>query len=256
MSIITLTSDWGTSDFYVGAVKGKILSHCKDAVIIDISHKIQAFNTSQAAFVIRNAYLNFPAGTIHLLFVNTEPSPEKPFMAVKADGQYFIGTDNGIFSQICGEHAEKIVKIKSENNRSFSAFDVFCVAACSLAGGANILDLGVEVKSYNIRIPLRPTIENSTLTGSIIYIDSYQNAVTNISRELFEKVAQNRNFEIYVQSKHYKISRISDFYNEVPVGELLALFNSVDLLEIAINNGNAARLLNLDFNSTVRTEFK
>ncbi len=255
MSIITLTSDWSASDFYVGAIKGKILSRCKDSRIIDISHSIPAFNTAQGAFVLRNAYPNFPEGTIHLIFINTEPSPERPFLAIKANGHYFIGTDNGIFSLVSGEQAEKIIKLAPERQNSFSAFDVFCDAACKLANGSTIEELGEEIKSFNVRIPLRPTIEDSTLTGSIIYIDSYQNAVTNISRELFEKVTQKRHFEIFVQSKHYRINKISEFYNEVPVGELLALFNSVDLLEIAINNGNAARLLNLDTNSTIRVEF-
>lgn len=256
MSIITLTSDWNANDFYVGAIKGKILSGCREAVIIDISHKIQAFNTSQAAFVLRNAYPNFPEGSIHMIFINTEPSPEKPFLAVKSNGHFFIGTDNGIFSLICGESPEKIVKLQTASSKSFSAFDIFSDAACRLASGEEIENLGSEVKHLNIRVPLRPTIEDTTLTGSVIYIDSYQNAVTNISKELFEKVAVNRNFDIYVQSKHYKIPVISELYNDVPVGELLALFNSIGLLEIAINNGNAARLLNLDTNSTVRVEFK
>jgi len=256
MSIITLTSDWSTSDFYVGAVKGKILSGCKDCTVVDISHSIQAFNTAQAAFVLRNAFHNFPKGSIHLIFINTEPSPERPFMAVKAHGHYFIGTDNGIFSLIAGEHAETIVKLSAEQKKSWSAFDAFCDAACKLATGSMIEDLGETVSSFNVRMPFRPTIEDAILTGSIIFIDSYQNAVTNISKELFEKVKQNRSFDIYVQSKHYKISEISDFYHDVPVGELVALFNSVGLLEIGINNGNAARLLNLDTNSTVRVEFK
>jgi len=256
MSIITLTSDWSTSDFYVGAIKGKLLSCCKNPDIIDISHKIQAFNTAQAAFVLRNAYPNFPSGTIHLVFVNTEPSPEKPFLLVKANGHYFIGTDNGIFSLIVGDQSEKIIKLQSSQNKSFSAFDTFCETACKLANGADMDSLGQIAKSLNVRMQLRPTIDNAILTGSIIYIDSYQNAVTNISRELFEKVAQDRNYDIYVQSKHYKISRISEFYHDVPVGEILAVFNSIGLLEIAINSGNAARLLNLDMNSTVRVEFK
>jgi S-adenosylmethionine hydrolase len=256
MPIITLTSDWSTSDFYVGAIKGKILSLAKDSTIIDISHNIQAFNTAQAAFVLRNAYPKFPTGTIHLIFINTEPSPEKPFLAVHANGHYFIGADNGIFSLVSGEQADKIVKIKTDVVKSFSAFDVFCEAACKLAAGSDITELGELVTTFNVRVPLRPTIEDTTLTGSVIYIDSYQNAVTNISKELFEKISHKRSFDIYVQSKHYKVSAISEFYNEVPVGEILALFNSVGLLEIAINNGNAARLLNLDTNSTVRVEFK
>jgi S-adenosylmethionine hydrolase len=255
MPIITLTSDWSTSDFYVGAIKGKILSRIKDSCIIDISHNIQSFNTAQAAFVLRNAFPNFPEGTIHLVFVNTEPSADRPFLAVKAHGHYFIGSDNGIFSLVSGEHAEKIVKIRTESVKSYSAFDIFCASACALAEGADIAELGETVDSFNIRIPYRPTIENSTLTGSVIYIDTYQNAITNISKDLFDKIAQERSFDIYVQSKHYKISVISNFYHEVPVGEILATFNSVGLLEIAINNGNAARLLNLDTNSTVRVEF-
>jgi S-adenosyl-L-methionine hydrolase (adenosine-forming) len=256
MPIITLTSDWNTNDFYIGAIKGKILSQSFETNIVDISHNIQAFNTAHAAFVLRNAYPNFPPGTIHLIFINTEPSSQMPFLAVKANGHYFIGSDNGIFSLVCGEHPEKMVKLQVNNAKSYSSFEVFCDAACKLASGKEIDELGEPVESLNIRMPLRPTIEDASLMGSVIYIDSFQNVITNISRELFEKVSQKRDFDIFVQSKHYKISTISEFYHEVQVGELLALFNSIGLLEIAINNGNAARLLNLDTNSTIRVEFK
>ncbi|MCB8995235.1 MAG: SAM-dependent chlorinase/fluorinase [Bacteroidales bacterium] len=255
MSIITLTSDWNSADFYVGAIKGKILSQCHEVNIVDISHNIQAFNTAQAAFVLRNSYPSFPKGSIHLILVNTEPSDDKPMLAVQSNGHFFIGTDNGIFSLAGGEEPEKVVLLGSDNSSSQSSLDIFCEAACKLASGISIENIGKVIKEINVRKPLRPTIEDSTLTGSVIYIDSYQNAITNISRELFEKLIQNRSFEIYVQSKHYRISNISKLYNEVPVGELLALFNSIGLLEIAINNGNAARLLNLDTNSTVRIEF-
>jgi S-adenosyl-L-methionine hydrolase (adenosine-forming) len=256
MSIITLTSDWSSSDFYIGAVKGQLLSKCKDPAIVDISHSITAFNTAQAAFILRNAYPNFPRGTIHLIFVNTESSPDKPFLAVKANGHFFIGTDNGIFSLIAGDGPEKVVRLNIKQTKGKNAIDLFTSAAGKLSDGSQIEDLGESVSSFNQRIPLRPTIENLTLTGSVIYIDSFQNAITNITSDLFERVRQNRNFEIYIQSKHYKVSRISDYYNEVPVGELVALFNSVGLLEVAINNGNAAKLLNLDVNSTIRVEFR
>jgi S-adenosyl-L-methionine hydrolase (adenosine-forming) len=256
MAIITLTSDWSAGDYYIGAVKGKILSQCSDVTIVDINHNIQAFNTNQAAFVIRNAYPSFPEGSIHLIFVNTEPGPDSPFTAVCHRGHYFIGTDNGVFSLICGEEAGKIIRINSDKSVSFSALDVFTNAACKLVLGSDPEDLGEIIKTYNTRVPLRPTIEDTSLSGSVIYIDSYQNAVTNISRELFEKVVQARSFEIYVQSRHYKINRISDFYHDVPPGELVAVFNSVGLLEIAIHNGNAAQLLNLGTNSTVRIEFR
>jgi hypothetical protein len=143
-----------------------------------------------------------------------------------------------------------------ENQKSYSAIELFSSVACRLAMGAEMDELGEIIHSYYQKIPLRPTIENLTLTGSVIYIDSFQNAITNITKELFDRVAQNRKFEIFIQSKHYKVTEISDFYHDVPVGELLVLFNSVGLMEVAINNGNAAGLLNLEVNSTIRIEFK
>ena len=255
MAIITLTSDWSNSDFYLGAVKGQLISNCKDITIVDICHSISPFNTAQTAFVLRNAYSNFPEGTIHIIFVNTEASADKPFLAVKLNKHFFIGTDNGIFSLITTEEPEKIVKLKADNPKSYESINLFTSAACKLANGTDIEELGETVKSFTQKIHLRPTIENLTLTGSVIYIDSYQNAITNITKELFDRVRQDRKFEIFIQSKHYKVSKISNTYNEVPVGELTVLFNSVGLLEVAINNGNAARLLNLDVNSTIRVEF-
>lgn len=255
MAVITLTSDWINSDFYVGAVKGRILSICPDQIIIDISHSISTFNTAQAAFILRNAFPSFPEGTIHLIFVNSEPSEDKPFLVVKAAGHYFIGTDNGIFSLIISDQLEKITKINTGRKNIHSDIELFADVACKLAKGAKMEDLGKIIDSFSQRIPIRPTIENLCLTGSVIYIDSYHNAITNITKELFERVRQNRKFDIYIQSKHYKVSQISGFYHDVPVGEILALFNSVGLLEIAINNGNAAGLLNLEINSTIRIEF-
>ena len=104
-------------------------------------------------------------------------------------------------------------------------------------------------------MPLLASINESVIAGSVIYIDSYQNAITNISRELFEKIGKGRPFEILVQSYHYKINRINKTYNETSDGELLAIFNSVGLLEIAINRGKVAELLNIGLHSNIRVKF-
>ena len=125
-----------------------------------------------------------------------------------------------------------------------------------MARGEKISDLGNQVNNYEKRIPLRATIEETGITGSIIYIDSYQNAITNITKDLFERIGKNRVFEILVQSNYYKLNKINRTYGETSVGEILALFNSLNLLEIAINNGNAAELLNLTVGSTIRINFK
>ena len=260
MPIITLTTDWNSEDFYVGLFKGKILSRCLNANIVDITHRVKTFNTTQAAFIIRNSYSHFPRGTIHVVFVNTEPSDDSPFLVVKANGHYFIGTDNGIFDLIINNDPDIMIRIdRKENDHqlcSYSAFDVFANAACELVEGKDIKEMGVPVDSYIKRTPFRATIEERKITGQVIYIDSFNNAITNITRDLFERVGMNRPFEMYVKSNYNKITSINNFYHQSPVGELLAIFNSAGLLEIAINSGSVARLLNLDSNSLVRIEFK
>ncbi len=258
MPVITLTSDWNAMDFYAAAIRGRIHKLTSAANVVDITHSIKPFNTTHAAFVLRNSWPAFPEGTIHLILVNTEAGKDSPFLGVRAHGQYFIGTDNGVFSLILGGEMDVAVKLPDpgpEEPGSFAGLAVFAPAAAFLANGGKLEDLGERVDSYSQRVPLRPTLEGNTITGRIIYIDSYQNAITNISKDLFDRISQDRKFELFVQSKHYKITQLNARYNEVQAGDLLALFNSVGLLEIAINNGNAARLLNLDNKSTVRIEF-
>ena len=135
------------------------------------------------------------------------------------------------------------------------AYDVFSKVACDLVKGKKMEDLGTAVKELNKQVPMLPTIDESLINGSVVYIDSYRNAITNIPEELFEKIRKNRPFEIFIQSNHYKINKINRTYNETSEGELLALFNSLGMLEIAINNGNVADLLNLHINSIIRIKF-
>ncbi len=259
MQIITLTSDWNESDYYIASIKGKLLSGCPGVQIVDVSHQIKPFNTAQAAFVVRNSVPHFPEGTIHIIAVNSEPEIGGQLVAARTGGQFFLCADNGILGLLGGVDPDLVVRLKEvpeQQAASFISLDLFAGVACALAGGIQLTDLGEPVSEYNRQIPLRPTLEEQTLTGSVIYIDSYKNAITNISRELFDRVRNGRKFEIFIQSKHYRLSRINKRYNETPPGELLALFNSAGLLEIAIRNGNAAGLLKLNTNSTIRVEFK
>ncbi len=259
MHIITLTSDWNENDYYVASLKGKLLSTCPEAKIIDINHRIKPFNTAQAAFVIRNSYPNFPEHTIHIIAVNSEPEDGGQLLAAKINNQYFLCADNGILGLLGGIEPELVVKLDEtpeKESSSFVSLSIFAKVACILAKGTPLEKLGTPTDSYNKQTPLRPTIEDLTITGSVIHIDSYQNAITNISKDLFERIGKGKRFSIFVQSKHYMIDRINNRYNETPPGELMAIFNAVDLLEIAIRNGNAAGLLKLNSGSTVRVEFK
>ena len=258
MHIVTLTSDWNDDDYYVASLKGKLLTHCPEARIVDISHQVKSFNTAQAAFLVRNSYPNFPPNTIHIIAVNSEPEKGGQLVAARMAEQYFLCADNGMLGLLGDPEPELVVRINENpdnNTASFIAMSVFADIACRLASGTPLDDLGSPVESYNRQVPLRPTIEDHTITGSVIYIDSYENAITNISRELFERVGNKKPFKIFVQSKHYVLESINNRYSDSPPGDLLAIFNAVGLLEIAIRNGNAAGLMKLNTSSTIRVEF-
>ncbi len=257
MPIITLTTDWKNSDYYIGAVKGRILKNCANATIIDISHQVSSFNILQASIVLRNSYTQFPDKTIHIIGVN-ESAKSKEYLVVEAHNQYFIGADNGIFGLLFDEEPTKIISIKesiSKNASTFVTLNVLTEAATMIANGKKLDQIGSEKTDYLKSIPIMPAIEESMINGSVIYIDSFSNAITNINKTLFSDIGKQRAFEIFVQSNHYKINTVKENYSQAPVGELVAVFNSADLLEIAINQGNAAELLNLSVNSAVRIKF-
>lgn len=257
MNIVTLISDWKSADYYVGAIKGRILSQCPQAVVVDVNHQVTSHNISQAAFVVKYSYSNFPKGSVHLIAVNSEAAKEKPIVAVKYDGHFFIAADNGIFHLLMEGAPEAIVQIsEKEISGSFPELDVFANAAARLANGEPIEKLGAKrVKLYKL-LPVLAALEESVIIGQVIYIDSYQNIITNVTKDLFEQVGNSRPFNIYVQSKGNKISKINQSYNQTSEGELLAIFNSVGHLEIAIRNGKVAELLNLNSSSSIRIVFE
>ncbi|WP_461629547.1 SAM hydrolase/SAM-dependent halogenase family protein [Labilibaculum euxinus] len=256
MAIISLTTDWQHRDYYLGALKGRLLSICPGAQLVDLSHNVGNYNISQTSFIIKNAFVHFPKGSIHIIGVKSEETPEHLHVVVKYQDHYFIGADNGIFSLIMKGDPEEIVRIenieKEDHFHTFPELNVFAKAASHIIKYNNLTELGSTQKELYRLVPIRALIQKGTITGQIIYIDSYGNVTTNISKELFESVRQEREFEILVQSNHYRISKINQNYHETSEGDFLALFNSSGLLEIAINKGNLAELLQLDINSDIR----
>lgn len=256
MPVITLTTDLGLKDHYVAAIKGAVYSQIPDAVIVDISHQVVKFDTGSAAFLIKNAFRAFPVGSVHIIGVNDEPCMEKPFLAVQAENHFFIGKDNGVFSLILEDIPARIAVIETENKfPKFPVKEVFVNAACHLAKGGKIEDLGREIDQFEQKMELVAFVEKDTIRGAIIYIDSYGNAITNIKREHFTKMGENRPFLIDFGINH-TINAISRSYNEIPEGDIVAVFNSSGNLEIAINKGPADTLLGLKQRSTIRIEFQ
>lgn len=256
MPIITITSDWGLKDHYLGAVKGAIASRLPNATVVDITHLIPSFNTEQAAFVIKNAYSNFPKGTVHIIAINTEESEKYPHTVIEYDGHYFIGTDNGIFSMVVDGAPDKIAEINVTQDSdyfTFSTRDRFVKVAVHLATGGRIEDIGNMRSRITEKILLKPVIDPDVIKGHVMYIDSYENLITNITESVFNEHRKGRKFHIRFRS--YSIKKISRSYQDVPPGEILALFDSNRNLEIAMNQGNAAGLLGLSFKDMIRIEF-
>ncbi len=256
MAIITLTTDWNKGDYYVGALKGKILSRAPSVQIVDISHQVPSFNVMQAAFILRNCSFEFPENSIHLVGINASLSAKQSLLIIRKNGQIFLSADNGLAGLLGGEGPDEVYRVTSDQGyTNFLSLDLFVETACRLAAGEKPEALGNPADDYVKQIPYRPVIDKNLINGSVIYVDSFSNAITNISRETFENIGKGKPFEIFIQSNHYKVNRINSTYNESSSGELLAIFNSAGLLEIAVNYGNAAELLNLSMNSTIRIKF-
>lgn len=262
MVIVTLTTDWGLKDHYLGSVKGSLLKAISDVNIIDISHDIPPFDIYQASFILRNSFPNFPENTIHLIGINTESSIDNPHILVQYANQYFIGADNGIFSLMFGNLPTKIVEIdivQDSNKFTFSTNDVFVKVAKHISEGKPILELGYERSKLNKLMSFEPVIERVdkeiSIIGKVIYIDNYKNAIVNIRKELFDEVGKGKPFNISFNSFQNSIHQISQSYGDVAPGDMVAIFDSNDFLEIGINQGNAGSLLGLKVDSKIRISF-
>ncbi len=259
MAIVTLLSDWKPNDFYLAALKGKLLGACQNIQLIDIAHGLPSFNLSKGAFILRNAYPHYPPGTIHLICINSEFQAGQKQLVAELDGQYFVGGDNGIFGMMLHREPDRVYALDekiSQKGGTFPELTTFVEITAHLAQGKDLNKIASQTKEYQQQTPFRAAIDNMVINGSVIYIDSYQNAITNISRELFSRIGHGKAFDIFVQSHHYRVSKINKTYRETTPGELLAIFNSLGLLEIAINKGNVAELLNLVTGSGIMVKFK
>jgi S-adenosylmethionine hydrolase len=252
MPVITLTTEWRPDDFYNGIIKGKISSFCPGAIIVDNAGGIPPFNISHASFIIRNTYNNYPAGSVHIICVHSEEDRDKALLIVRSKDHYFIGTDNGIFNLILNSEPDEVIRI--EHDGSGNELEVFAKAAADLYSGRKPEELGTPVRTLEERVPLRATIDKDVIIGSIIFIDSYGNVISNITREVFYRVFENKEYRILIQSNRNFINKISTKYNDVPVGELLARFNQLDLLEISVNGADVSELLGISPGSVVRVD--
>ena len=275
MSIITLTTDYGNKDYSVSELKAKIYNEITDVRIVDISHNISPFNLTEAAYIIKSAYRHFPKGSIHIIGIESDLTPENAHIAMKFDDNYFIGADNGIFSMIIGDFkADSIVEINIHKNynNTITANDVFVKIATHISRDGKLEVIGKKIDSIKEIKDIKPVVsnDNNQIIGSVIYIDNYGNVVTNITQNIFDKIAKSRPFTIY--ARNVKFDKIFNNYSDaidysIPKdkreedGKKIALFNNLGYLELSIYKsnpstvGSASTLFGLGYRDQISVHF-
>ena len=253
MTLMTLTTDFGTEDYYVPALKGAILSHVKSVNFIDVSHHIRNHDIVQAAYTLKNAWKAFPKGTIHIVSVHNLGGDKNRFLFFEQDQHIFIGPDNVIFTLLFDPPPQYIYNIPFAGLNFTNVSQCVALIAGRIAQGDALGSIGVLTTDIVHRITLQPVTRLNQIRGAVIHVDNYDNVILNITRHLFQKIGKGRPFQLFFK-RHDPITVLSNSYNDVPMGEVLCLFNS-DYLEIAINMGKASEMLGLKRDDTVEIDF-
>lgn len=250
MGIITLTTDLGLKDFYVASLKGKLYRHCPDVNIVDITHQVRPFDVIKAAYHISCCYADFPDGTIHVMGVASEPdvkidTPDtnQQLGVLLFKNQYFISNDNGFFGLLLGDEKPQgywniDVVYSNPNVLKDAAKNILLEAAIKLYQGVAIETFAVPAENYRLSKLVKAAIVENSIYGEVVHIDDFGNIITNIMRSDYDKFGSSVPFKIKIGIRgEHVIDRISGGYREVEDGALVAIFNSNNRLEIALNKG-------------------
>jgi len=248
--IITLTTDFGEGSFYVGSMKGVILSINPRATVVDVTHSIAPGDILCASYTIFVAYRYFPRGAIHVIVVDPGVGGKRRILGASIDGHIFLAPDNGVLSFILQKkEPQSIVELKRKDyflkdvSSTFHGRDIFAPAAAHLSKGLALSKLGPRASRITRAEMEAAKITGSHIAGSIIYVDSFGNCVSNISRKTFGSRIDKDRTQVRIKGK--RIKGISGFYSESEKGRLIALFGSAGFLEVAVVGGNAAKKLNI-----------
>jgi len=250
MPLITLMTDFGTSDYYVAAMKGMILQTNPKATIVDITHEISPQNLLHGAFVLRQTFPYFPANTICAAVVDPTVGSNRRIIAARYNGRIVIAPDNGLITLL--HRDADLEEIRSVENRryfadtlssTFHGRDIFAPVAAHLSRGVAMDQLGPVVDQIEILNLTKPIFnDDGTIDGEIMLVDNFGNLISNISElDLSAAHSIRANLNVFVGS--HKIGPVRSAYADVPSGKPLALIGSSQMLEVTVNMGNAAKIL-------------
>lgn len=257
-AIITLLTDFGSLDYFVGAMKGVIFSINPAATIVDISHEIPPHDIETGAFNLLSCYRDFPKGTNHVAVVDPGVGSDRRAIVVECAGQFFVGPDNGLFSWICeresnwtATHVTNTTFFRKPVSNTFHGRDIFAPVAAALSLGQRREELGPPVTDI-VRLPSLDPVSTSenTIDGRIIHIDNFGNCVTNFTRQTLHSRGAATSWRITMND--HEIDSFRHFFADSTAGELFAIIGSAGFIEICIRNGSAAKVLNIQRGHSVR----
>jgi S-adenosylmethionine hydrolase len=244
MPVITLLTDFGTRDSYVGEIRGRLLTLAPGAVLADITHEVAPGDVPGAAYVLDRTWRAFPKGTIHLAVVDPGVGSERRALALRAGGHFFVGPDNGLFTGVAGSvDAGVALPVPPGAAATFHGRDIFAPAAAALADGVSLDALGAPLQGDLVRLrrPL-PVVDGAWLIGEVVYIDRFGTLVTNL--------AERSSGPVELAGAALPLRRT---FTDVASGELVAMKGSGGTIEIALRDGSAAEQLRVGVGCRVRT---
>ncbi len=255
MKVITITSDYGANTYYVASLKARIIELIPDAMIVDISHNLPAYDLLQGAFLLQSCISDFKSETIHIIAIDTNLLIYNDILIGKIRNQWVIAADNGFLSML-SDQWDAIYKV---NPSVFSIKDL-SPEKNTFTILANYILTGIDVKTFaNITKPkivynsLKPVITDTQIRASIVHVDGYDNAITNLNKVTFHNWIGNANYKIFYRKKE-SLAKIDANYANVAEGDGVAVFNDVGWLEIAINRGQGKSLLGLKLGDQIIIE--
>jgi S-adenosylmethionine hydrolase len=253
--IVTLTTDFGLADHFVGTMKGVILSICPEAKIVDISHGVAPFAITQAAFLIAQAYRYFPKKSVHVVVVDPGVGTARRPILLEAAGQYFVAPDNGVLAMIYSREKHKVRAINNDTfflkpvSQTFHGRDIFAPTGAHLAAGVAPAVMGKRIQDY-----IRPSFEQPqpsgkrSWSGRVLNIDRFGNIITNFHADDFPDLARGP-FRVTLGTRY--IDRVARNYAERQPGKLFLIAGSSGYLEVSVNQGSAAQIVGCEIGAPV-----
>jgi len=248
--VITLTTDFGVQDHYVGAMKAVLLSISEKARLVDISHQIPPQDIMAGAWVVRNSAMLFPPNTVHLVVVDPGVGTNRKPIAIKIKDQYLVGPDNGIFSLITDQYDYKGVELtnpefwRADQSSTFHGRDIFAPVAAHLSNGVKMSELGEPIEKLETYRWAVPISDRDGVQGWVVHIDHFGNLISNIPESMIRDAVGGGDLKIYVGNTIF--DTVVNTFGDVPDGEPAAYIGSSGVLEIAINKGDAREMLGVE----------